>query len=147
MQNDNQSQLLGWIRIGGFREAIRSTSGSFSRNGAREPAVGRSRDPESDSEEVDLQQLPQQQQQQQQPQFRRSLVSPTKTKKSVLKRSSSSTSSSSSSGGEPGAGTGQPQRSGKKLEPLSRGSGVDSLESEIQISRSDNSILRQDIQV
>ena len=139
-------QLLGWIRISGFREAIRGTSGSFSRNGAREPAVGRSRDPESDSEEVDLQQLPQQQQQQQQqPQFRRSLVSPTKTKKSVLKRSSSST--SSSSGGEPAAGTGQPQRSGKKLEPLSRGSGVDSLESEIQISRSDNSILRQDIQV
>jgi hypothetical protein len=78
------------------------------------------------------------------PQFRRSLVSPTQTKKAVSIFRQGSNSSNSSSGGE----TGNPNpRSGKKLDPIMARFNVDSLQSEIQVTRSDNSILRQDIQV
>ena len=115
----------------------------ISRSGAREPTMGRSHDQAgSDSEEVEA---PQQQQQQQQPQFKRSLISPTQAKKGVLKRNSSVQSSSSASGSE--TGTGNPA-AGRRLEPISsKRVIVDSLQSEIQVTRSDNSILRQDIQV
>ena len=111
----------------------------ISRSGAREPTMGRSHDQAgSDSEEVEAPQ-------QQQPQFKRSLISPTQAKKGVLKRNSSVQSSSSASGSE--TGTGNPA-AGRRLEPISsKRVIVDSLQSEIQVTRSDNSILRQDIQV
>ena len=74
---------------------------------------------------------------------RKPLITPSLTKKttSMLKRSSSTSSASSNEGGN---GAGDP---GARNKPITAKFKLDSLQSEIQITRADNSILRQDIQV
>ena len=101
------------------------------------------------------QQQPKPQQQQQQhsvedppefkqvdPQFRRSLISPTN-KNSRLKQSSDS---SNSSGPEHLDLKSPRNLQGAKLGPINSKQQVDSLQTEVQVTRSDNSILRQDLQ-
>ena len=74
---------------------------------------------------------------------RKPLITPSLTKKttSMLKRSSSTSSASSNDSGNEAAD------SGSRNKPITAKFKLDSLQSEIQISRADNSILRQDIQV
>ncbi len=97
----------------------------------------------------DQQQQQQQQQQHQRPKdetdpikslVRKQLISPSRTKKaaSILRRSSSSSSSSNES---------ITSSRGRQLPITANFKVVDSLQSEVQIARADNSILRQDIQV
>jgi hypothetical protein len=71
---------------------------------------------------------------------RKQLISPSRTKKaaSILRRSSSSSSSSNES---------ITSSRGRQLPITANFKVVDSLQSEVQIARADNSILRQDIQV
>ena len=125
----------------------------FFRNASKGKSKASNQKPEK--QQPPKQQQPKLQQQQQQhsvedppefkqvdPQFRRSLISPTN-KISRLKQ----TSDSSNSSGPEHLDLKSPRNlQGGKLEPINSKQQVDSLQTEVQVTRSDNSILRQDLQ-